>query len=239
MPNDLQHYQKMREYLWLWSELDYPHKAVIDKSELEFDDGKAEVWRVRGRKSVFCPEVAGEPLSCMRSFFAEHLLREKWWKIQKDDVVIDVGANYGSYTLPALEAGAFVLAVEPRPTDLLNNVILNDYVTGTVIFSCLAGSKFGIVEKLGQKLICMPLDLIVDKAKVSKVDWIKIDVEGEEVEVLKGAKNTLQKYHPKLIVEQHTKFVPGIDDQVRSVLLPLGYKEDNFLDKDDNLSFYS
>lgn len=41
----------------------------------------------------------------------------------------------------------------------------------------------------------------------SPPDVIKIDVEGEEYEVLKGAEKTLEKHHPSLIIEVH----PGVD----------------------------
>src|SRR6185295_6405338 len=40
------------------------------------------------------------------SFFDEVETREDWWKIQPGDVVADVGADFGSYTLPALANGA-------------------------------------------------------------------------------------------------------------------------------------
>ena len=49
------------------------------------------------------------------------------------------------------------------------------------------------------------LDRLVDNLKLKKVDWIKIDVEGAEYNVLKGAKQTisLNKERIKLIIELH------------------------------------
>ena len=46
---------------------------------------------------------------------------------------------------------------------------------------------------------------MVDNLKLEKVDWIKIDVEGAEYNVLKGAKQTisLNKERIKLIIELH------------------------------------
>ena len=55
-----------------------------------------------------------------------------------------------------------------------------------------------------------PLDDIVADTGVSRVDVVKIDVEGAEMLVLKGAAKTLARYHPVLIVEL-------IDKQLRSM----------------------
>ena len=46
-----------------------------------------------------------------------------------------------------------------------------------------------------------PLDAIVKESKLGRVDVIKIDVEGAEFEVLKGTAQTLDDYHPVLIIE--------------------------------------
>ena len=46
-----------------------------------------------------------------------------------------------------------------------------------------------------------PLDDIVEESGVARVDAIRIDVEGAEYLVLKGAHETLERYHPEIIVE--------------------------------------
>jgi len=45
------------------------------------------------------------------------------------------------------------------------------------------------------------LDNIVEELKLNRVDFIKFDVEGHELNVLKGSINTLNKFHPVLFVE--------------------------------------
>ena len=47
------------------------------------------------------------------------------------------------------------------------------------------------------------LDEIYDTLKLKKPDLIKIDVEGYEIEVLKGSKNLLKKLKPTIIIEIH------------------------------------
>jgi FkbM family methyltransferase len=46
-----------------------------------------------------------------------------------------------------------------------------------------------------------PIDDVVRELNLSRVDAIKVDVEGAEVSVLRGTLNTLKRFHPKLIVE--------------------------------------
>lgn len=46
-----------------------------------------------------------------------------------------------------------------------------------------------------------PLDKIVEDLGISHVNYIKVDVEGAEYEVLKGSKKVIEKYRPKIIAE--------------------------------------
>ena len=48
------------------------------------------------------------------------------------------------------------------------------------------------------------IDNLVLNEKISKPDFIKIDVEGEEFKVIKGAGKTLQQFKPILFIEIHT-----------------------------------
>ena len=71
-----------------------------------------------------------------------------------------------------------------------------------------------------------PIDDVVRELGLTRVDAMKIDVEGAEVAVLRGAANTLQRFHPKLAVEvvprQLASFHTTPDD-LRAVLRDAGY----------------
>ena len=72
--------------------------------------------------------------------------------------------------------------------------------TGESSLSYANASEEGPVTK-SYRVRGRPLDAIIKEARVSRVDAIKIDVEGAELLVLKGARDTLAAYHPLLVVE--------------------------------------
>src|SRR5205085_7178000 len=46
-----------------------------------------------------------------------------------------------------------------------------------------------------------PIDDVVRELNLSRVDAIKVDVEGAELSVLRGAVDMLKRFHPKLVIE--------------------------------------
>jgi FkbM family methyltransferase len=163
---------------------------------------------------------------------------EKWVKyvlniIKKGDTVIDVGAHIGFYTLEfARRVGpdGRVIAVEPDATNFMlleHNVKLNNLTNVRLIRCALSNSdgttslsrKVGFSgmtrvmeekksEVLQDKVVCMKLDTLLGRLGIMKVDFIKIDVEGHELHVLKGASTVLEKNPSlKLIIEIHAHYM--------------------------------
>ena len=54
----------------------------------------------------------------------------------------------------------------------------------------------------------MMLDDLVAELRLDRLSWIKMDIEGGEVEALKGAERTLRDYRPSLFVEVHDTVRP-------------------------------
>lgn len=148
----------------------------------------------------------------------------------KGDTVIDIGGNIGEISMnfaSIVGDSGNVHSFEPHPINLkrfknnlslndFNNIILNEQALGNEkgIFQLLIidENNYGrnritttVEEKKENKLVedvqVILLDDYVKKCKVEKVDLIKIDVEGFEMNVLKGAKNILGIYHPVLFIE--------------------------------------
>jgi FkbM family methyltransferase len=171
---------------------------------------------------------------------------------------IDVGADIGYYSLKAaafVGAQGHVIAVEPNPETikvLQTNLAASDAKTvvvapvacsetegtldlyaaaeantGETSFSKANASQAGTVAKV-YKVRTRPLDDIVQESGVTRVDAIKIDVEGAEYLVLKGAQQTLDRFHPVVLVElvEHQLQAMGTSSaQVRELLRAHGYRE--------------
>ncbi|MDR0631897.1 MAG: FkbM family methyltransferase [Holosporaceae bacterium] len=61
--------------------------------------------------------------------------------------------------------------------------------------------SFKGVEKVGtEEVAALPLDAFVENEKIKRIDVIKLDIEGSELYALKGAKNTIERYHPAIIL---------------------------------------
>lgn len=141
------------------------------------------------------------------------------------DVFIDVGANIGFYTTRYAARFRRTIAIEANPIsyDVLSgnirlaqspNVVAlclgasdreghlplhvpSDGIMGWATFKQLEGNHASVSVPL------QTIDHIVDEhASGQTVSLIKIDVEGHEPEVLRGAVKTLSKHHPVVLYEQ-------------------------------------
>lgn len=160
----------------------------------------------------------------------EHDLRNKYWNIQDGDVVIDVGASYGSYALTAAVMGATVYAFEPESSvfvDLVRNITLNGWDNKVFAYCLALDDKDGVIDMkeyaphwAPQTITSTFTATTLDNAasKLTKLDWIKIDVEGMEENVIKGGMKTINTYKPKLLIECHDFMKAGISTRVKELL---------------------
>ena len=139
--------------------------------------------------------------------------------INKGDVVLDVGAWYGDFSLLAAKVfNAEVYAFEPSDRNfemLLKTIALNNlgdkiHTVKAGLGNCaaqlrfennLANSDGSKISNQGDELITVTtIDDFVTENELSRVDFIKADVEGYEREMLKGGVKTMQRFAPKLSI---------------------------------------
>jgi len=126
--------------------------------------------------------------------------------VEESDIVVDVGAFLGEFSIPASEVGTEVIAIEPDPRTFnclkkqaskLKNVnpyqILLGEKTKEVNFKSATDpteSSFIDVDAGDYKQIEIEtkrLDDFIREIDISQIDFLKIDAEGAEPEVLKGS----------------------------------------------------
>jgi FkbM family methyltransferase len=76
--------------------------------------------------------------------------------------------------------------------------------------------------------------ITIDSLNLQHVDYIKIDVEGFEHEVLLGALETLQRCRPRIVLEMKRlpHLAPGVEFRAKKYLHKVGYKEIGFFGAD-------
>jgi hypothetical protein len=70
------------------------------------------------------------------------------------------------------------------------------------------------------------LDSVVKELRLKRVDAIKIDVEGAEIQVLKGAVNTITKFRPLIIIEVRNRNI----DEFKQMMENLKYSCEKLLE---------
>lgn len=151
----------------------------------------------------------------------------------KDKLLIDIGAQYADYSIIANKIyGAKVIAFEPLMVNYekaikyikLNKANVNliksaisdrEYEEemnweGTMLKSVAGGIKKEII-------VFHTLD-----SYNLQPDLLKIDVEGFEISVLKGALKTITEFKPRIIIETHSS---DLEKHTKEILKSLGYIE--------------
>jgi len=151
---------------------------------------------------------------------------------QKGDVVIDCGANIGNCAIlfsRLVGKDGMVVALEPLEESFnilknrikrlrrnnivaINKGVWND--TGTYLLKIFSNTISCKIEKPPRPAVqdnthvpikCITIDALMDELKLDRLDMIKMDIEGAEVEALQGAENTLKRYHPHAAVASYHK----------------------------------
>ena len=204
--------------------------------------------------------------------FAAHVLLDGYWEmwltifmcrhIQPGMVVIDVGANFGYYTVLMADLvgpEGHVFAVEPNPVVaalLRQSVTLNGFRSRTSIVEAAAGaSNAGPVllyspngEFKNACIVASPNQVNVSDGTLyqvrqvtideivsasPRVDFLKIDAEGAEESIVEGMYQCLKNHRPSLIFEFNAARYKSPKDLLKRLLSI--YKIVSYLDFNSNL----
>lgn len=174
-------------------------------------------------------------------------------KIRSGDTVFDVGANFGLYCLPVSQwigVDGSLYAFEPLSGNislLSRNLSLNSVSNVNIVSSAVSNEHSDTVQffcdnqdvSLTASLNVPASAPAIEVKNLRLDDWcvrsnvipdfIKIDVEGAEMEVLRGAENVLRNHQPKLFIEVHGFALPSFGsciEELRAWLGDLGYVEE-------------
>ncbi len=177
----------------------------------------------------------------------------KYQDLKEGDVVIDAGANIGGFVVQAAQKvgkSGKIYAIEPNEENrqtLKKNLELNNIENCEILSDALWSEKctkeFFISHRPGEHTLidyegdsnfqkkdvttihCERLDDLIKKHNINKVDYLKMDIEGAEIEAMKGATEFLKTQNPFLLIEalhevdgspSYHKIVPYLEN--------LGYK---------------
>jgi len=186
--------------------------------------------------------------------------------------VLDVGANIGLTTLLHSRLADTVHAFEPSPTtfELLRENIARAGVQNVELHNVGLGEQPGSFEltfapqnRSGafvsdqtqastghtvERIQIATMDQRVDAARIGKVDLIKIDVEGFELHVLRGGRQTLARDRPAVVLEmnhwclnafQRTSIPDFIDTLLETFPIVLAVQHDHHKDLRDASDRYT
>jgi len=144
-----------------------------------------------------------------------------WCTLARDaSLALDIGAYTGYFSLlalaanPDLEVHAFE-PMEAQRQSLERNLVRNGWSVRTVVLPCAVGSFQHMASMRGSKRMELtaametnardgiPIEVVTidDHLKSQTVHLIKIDVEGAEGDVLRGARKTLLRDQPIIVCE--------------------------------------
>lgn len=146
-------------------------------------------------------------------------------RVTRGDIVLDCGAHIGGFTRVALHAGAqLVVAVEPEKANITafrrnfsdelrkGKVILVekglwDKVGSLALHLSNTGDSHSaaIQQNAGkdQAIAVTTIDRLAEELRLSRIDFIKMDIEGAELNALRGSVKVLKRWQPRLAISSY------------------------------------
>ncbi len=193
------------------------HSILKDLLSKEYRRVSFESWNelpIRVARSMGCEFTQDTPVGALREIFVDKIYDVNGFVPKAGEVVCDVGASYGDSAIWWSKVkGARVIAFEPLKDVfriLEANVALNKADVRT--FNIAIGNGKSISSSRNQNMLTKSdetdSNLVetkrLDDLGIQRIDILKVDVEGFELDVLKGAVHCIEKLKPRIIIETHS-----------------------------------
>lgn len=136
-------------------------------------------------------------------YYPECELQTKRWFVEnvgKDWVIFDVGANIGYYSIlfSRLAPSGRVFAFEP--TETIKKLKRNVFgCTNIIAFERALGAAASASDENVHGI--STVDAMIHELSLTRLDSLKVDVDGFDFEVLQGAEETLARFDPWVVIE--------------------------------------
>lgn len=178
-------------------------------------------------------EIYADTYEPCESRLVNRLVRPDW-------VCVDAGANIGYFTIMLSRKAKRVIAFEPCADNrerLAYNLGLNDAKnvsvhplalsdrSGQAKFAANRRGNLGgsMLDESGTDIVPVTtLDDFLAKNPIDRLDFIKADIEGSEVRFLRGARQTIIKYRPTVLVEINPNALAKFGNSVRDLCAVFG-----------------
>lgn len=199
------------------------------------------VWSREGSQYVPTADLWYRGTSALHEQKFDRYTETELFEIQSTDVVVDVGAFIGEFTIPAAARADTVIAFEPTPASyecltrntadhdnvVTKQVLLNDS-TSSVRFNIgnnpTESSIFEVDDGTAepQTVDAHQLDKLLPEMGYNSIDLLKLEAEGSEPEILFGAAD-IRIEHIAVDAGPERKGAPSAP-QVIEILESRGYK---------------
>ena len=150
---------------------------------------------------------------------------------------LDIGSNIGQWTRPLSKKFEKVICFEPNKNFIEcfnkniteNNVVLYNYGLSDKEHTAKQEGSTTILKNEPGDVECKTLDSF----NFTDVDLIKIDVDGFELQCVKGAVQTLIDNNPVLNIEMKWAKRPDVCNKVSKILKSIGYIRTNTVKSDE------
>ena len=195
--------------------LEQAQRSVARSVRMLSADGDLQHWEIPGAGRFWFVKSFGRLNALVFAEQAAGIYSQGAVRPRLGDIVLDCGADYGAFTRRALDAGArTVLAIEiaPEKEVCLKRTFAQEITDGRVVviprgvwdrddMLPLDGDSVVLARGAARRMAAVTtIDKIVAEARLARVDFIKMDIEGAEKRALKGAAGTLRRFRPRMAI---------------------------------------